>query len=321
MVKVCEIRKIKYYRNACIIQNKWKSYLEIKIKAANNIIQCWNTFKYKKNITTIFLSIFKLKCLGNYTKKIQKIWRLKNIKIRTKNENCPISLLSLREIKWEQKILLEYEGIIYGFFVDDLFSYYINGSYTICPFTRRQLRYYEIFNLLKKKFNFDTDKMVIEDTLLIVTNFLLTIENVINKQDEIDNTIAILNEELENCIFSIFKYLSIEIWNSQKQMIVNRIFLKTMLTAYRYNIFNPYTKKNIPLTLKNDIVQKLDLYFRNYSHIYYIDLIEDNVSELIKTTFKSVITEAFNYCEAIINKKNTKGIDNIMKIIIQEIIM
>ena len=126
MVKVCEIEKIKYYRNACIIQNNWKIYFNIKKKSANNIIQCWKKFKYKKNINKLFICIFKLKHLNKFAQKIQNIWRLKNIKIKTKNENCPISMTPLDEIVWNQKFLLEYEETIYGFSIDDLFSYYIS---------------------------------------------------------------------------------------------------------------------------------------------------------------------------------------------------
>ena len=319
MVKVCEIEKIKYYRNSCIIQNNWKIYLNIKKKSENHIISFWNIKKNKKNINRIFLCIFKLKYLNNCAQKIQKIWKIKNIKIKIKNENCPISMIPLNDIVWSKKILLEYEGTIYGFLLEDLFSYYSSGNCVLCPYTRRQLRYYEVFNILKKKFKMKNQNITTEESLLIVNNFLLMIENVINKQEDFDNTTAILTQDLEFYISNIFRYLLMGVWNSEKQMITNRIFLKIILIAYRYNLFNPTIKQNLPLTLKNDIIQKLEIYFRNYTSMYFFE-IEENVKELFYKIFKNSVIKAFNYCDSIIYKKKTYQVDNIIRLINQEII-
>ena len=150
MVKVCEIENIIYYRNASIIQSRWKLYLSIKHKSANNIIQCWKNFKVKKYTSKIFLCFFCINEFNRFAKKIQKIWRIKNIRLHIKNEQCPISLLELKKIPWEDKILIENNNNIYCFLLDDLFSYFISGNPVICPLTRRDLRYYEIFNILRK---------------------------------------------------------------------------------------------------------------------------------------------------------------------------
>tara|TARA_B100000524_G_scaffold245084_1_gene131435 strand:- start:2 stop:970 length:969 start_codon:yes stop_codon:yes gene_type:complete len=319
MVKVGDIENIIYYRSSCLIQNKWRIYLSIKNKSANNIIQCWKEFKLRKSVSKIFFCIFVIKKVNRFTKKIQKIWRIKNIKLNINNENCPISLLDLNNLKWEEKILLEKNEKIYGFLLEDLFSYYISGNPVICPFTRRHLRYYEVFNILKKKFMIDTEKINTEEQLLIVNNFLLLIESIINKQEEVTNTIEILKEDLELCIESIFSYLFIGIWDSRKQLQINRIFLKTLLIGYRYNILNPGVKQNIPLTLKNDIIQKLDIYFRNYSSRYFLDSIDDRIVELLKSIFNNAIIKSFNYCNSIISNKETDGVDNIIRIITTEI--
>ena len=170
MVKVCDIENIIYYRSACLIQNKWRIYLSMKHKSANNIIQCWKDFKLKRSLSKIFFCIFVIKKFNRFTKKIQKIWRIKHIKLNINNENCPISLLDLNNLKWEEKILLENNGTIYGFLLEDLFSYYVSGNPVICPFTRRNLRYYEVFNILKKKFIIDTEKLDTEEQILIVNN-------------------------------------------------------------------------------------------------------------------------------------------------------
>ena len=82
-----------------MIQNKWRIYLGMKIKSANNIIQCWKEFKLRISLSKIFFCIFIIKKVNRFIKKIQKIWRLKHIKLNINNENCPISLIDLNNLK------------------------------------------------------------------------------------------------------------------------------------------------------------------------------------------------------------------------------
>lgn len=314
MVKVCDIQNIKYYRKKhsfSIIQKKWRSYINNRNKSANIIIQYWRIFKKKKILWDLFFTVIVQKKINYYAKKIQYLWKNKNMKIRIQNFDCPISLIPLKDIEWNKKILLENQEVIYGFSVDDLFNYYISGNKVICPLTRRHLRYYELFNIIKKKYPEITDLYLdAKDEIIIVDNFLLTIENIINKQTEFDNTVAILTEELEASISILFKTLILGLWNSKKQMALNRDFLKTLITGYRFNRFNSYGNKNISLILKNDILSKMDIYYRNYSLLYYEDGIDDRISELILIIFKNAIKKAFFYCNSFINNLSTNTLDS-----------
>ena len=314
MVKVCDIENIKYYRKKhyfSIIQRKWKNYINNRNKSANIIIQYWKIFKKKKLLWDLFFIVIIQKKINYYAKKIQYLWKNKNMKIKIKNFDCPISLIPLKDIEWTKKILLENKEVIYGFSVDDLFNYYISGNKVTCPLTRRHLRYYELFNIVKKKYpeiiNLQLD---VKDEIMVVNNFLLSIENIINKQTEFDNIVAILTEELEESIAILFKTLILGLWDSKKQMALNRDFLKTLTTGYRFMKFNSYTNKNIALILKNDIFSKIDIYYRNYSSLYYEEDIDDRISDLILVIFRNAIKKAFFYCNSFINNLSTDTLDS-----------
>ena len=98
-------------------------------------------------------------------------------------------------------------------------------------------------------------------------------------------------------------------------MKLNNEFFKILNTAYRFEKINAYGNKKICLELKSIILNKIDIYFRNYSSLYFIDEIEESITEMIKSIFSIAIKKAFIYCNTLINenKENNDLFSFIMK--------